>query len=52
MSTPLPLLVKFGSATAEEVDIEVLEDRLRAEMVSRQGVARSPALVSAWVCKQ
>ena len=47
----LPMLVKFGIATAEEVDIETLEDRLRTEIVSHQGVARSPAIVSAWVRK-
>ena len=48
----LPMLVKFGVATAEDVDIETLADRLRAEIVSHQGVARSPALVSAWIRKQ
>lgn len=48
----LPMLVKFGIATAEDVDIETLADRLRAEIVTHQGVARSPALVSAWVRNQ
>jgi ubiquinone/menaquinone biosynthesis C-methylase UbiE len=47
----LPMLVKFGIATAEEVDIETLTDRLREEIVSHQGAARSPAIVSAWVRK-
>jgi SAM-dependent methyltransferase len=47
----LPLIVKFGIATAEEVDIETLADRLREEIVSHNGVARSPALISAWVRK-
>lgn len=47
----LPMLVKFGIATAEEVDIETLTDRLRDEIVSHQGVARTPAIVSAWVRK-
>ncbi|MBO0784376.1 MAG: hypothetical protein J2P37_36700 [Ktedonobacteraceae bacterium] len=47
----LPVLVKLGIATEEEVEIETLEDRLRAEIVDHQGVARSPALVSAWVRK-
>lgn len=46
-----PMLVKFGIATAEEVDIETLADRLRDETVSHQGVARTPAIVSAWVRK-
>ena len=47
----LPMLVKFGIATQEEVDIETLADRLRMEIASHHGVARSPALVSAWVRK-
>ncbi len=44
----LPMLVKSGIASEEDVGIETLAERLRAEIVSRQGVARSPALVSAW----
>lgn len=47
----LPMLVQFGIATAEEVDIETLEDRLREEIVPHQGVARTPAIVSAWARK-
>jgi ubiquinone/menaquinone biosynthesis C-methylase UbiE len=47
----LPLLVKGGIASVEDVDIETLADRLRAEIVSHQGTARSPFLVSAWVRK-
>ena len=47
----LPMLVKFGIATLEDVDIETLEDRLRTEIVRHQGVARSPGIVSAWVHK-
>jgi SAM-dependent methyltransferase len=47
----LPLILKFGIATAEEVGIETLADRLREEVVSQGGVARLPALVSAWTRK-
>jgi 2-polyprenyl-3-methyl-5-hydroxy-6-metoxy-1,4-benzoquinol methylase len=47
----LPLILKFGIATAEEVGIETLEDRLREEVVTQGGVARLPALVSAWTRK-
>jgi SAM-dependent methyltransferase len=43
-----PLIVKFGVATAEEVGIETLADRLREENSSQQGAARMPAIVSAW----
>lgn len=51
MRALLPMIVKFGIATTEEVDIETLENRLRAEIVGHHGVARSPALVSAWTRK-
>ena len=47
----LPLLLKFGIATAEEVGIETLVDRLREEVGSTGSVARLPALVSAWTRK-
>ena len=43
-----PLLLRFGIATAEDIRIESLAVRLREEVVSTGGVARLPALVSAW----
>lgn len=47
----LPLLVKFGIAAEEEVGIETLADRIREQVISQQGVARMPALISAWTRK-
>jgi ubiquinone/menaquinone biosynthesis C-methylase UbiE len=47
----LPLILKFGIATAEEVAIDTLAERLRAEAVSRRLVMRGPDLVSAWTRK-
>jgi hypothetical protein len=44
----LPLILRLGVATAEDVDIETLADRLRAEAVAADAVAKSPDLVSAW----
>ncbi|HEX3723119.1 MAG TPA: class I SAM-dependent methyltransferase, partial [Nitrolancea sp.] len=44
----LPLVLKFGLATAEEIDIDTLADRLRAETVASGGVARTPDLIGAW----
>lgn len=44
----LPLLQKFGIATAEDIGIETLAARLREEIGSTGGVVRLPALVSAW----
>lgn len=47
----LPLILKFGIATAEEVAIDTLAERLRAEAVSKRAVVRGPDLVSAWARK-
>lgn len=44
----LPLLLKFGIAPAEEIDVDTFEDRLRAEVVAANGVVKMPELVSAW----
>jgi len=44
----LPLIVRFGAATAEEVDVDTLADRLRAEVVAADAVIKAPDLVSAW----
>jgi SAM-dependent methyltransferase len=46
--TFLPLILQFGLATEEEIDIDTLADRLREETVGRGGAARLPILVSAW----
>jgi hypothetical protein len=45
----LPLTVRLGVATADEVDIDTLADRLRAETVAADGVVKAPDLVGAWV---
>jgi ubiquinone/menaquinone biosynthesis C-methylase UbiE len=47
----LPLIVKFGIATAEEVAIDTLAERLRAEALSQRAVVRGPDVVSAWARK-
>ena len=44
----LPLVFKFGIATEEEVDIDTLAVRLRAETVEVGGVVKGPDMVSAW----
>ncbi len=44
----LPLTFQFGLATPEEVDIETLAARLRAETIAHGGVVKTPDLVSAW----
>jgi hypothetical protein len=44
----LPLMLKFGIATEEEVGIDTLAERLRAETVASGGVVEAPDLVSAW----
>jgi SAM-dependent methyltransferase len=49
--TLLPLLERFGIATAEEVGVETLAERLREEMVASGGVGKPPEMVSAWAPK-
>jgi hypothetical protein len=44
----MPLILKFGIASAEDIGIERLAERLREEIEARGEVARLPALVSAW----
>jgi hypothetical protein len=44
----LPLTFQFGIATPEEVDIDTLAARLRAETVAHGGVVKTPDLVGAW----
>jgi hypothetical protein len=47
----LPLIVKFGIATEEEVEIDTLARRLRAETVGTDSVVKAPDLVGAWARK-
>jgi hypothetical protein len=45
----LPLLLRLAVATADEVAVESVEERLRAETVAGGGVVKMPELASAWV---
>jgi ubiquinone/menaquinone biosynthesis C-methylase UbiE len=47
----LPLMSKLGVTTAQELDIETLERRLREEVVKQRGVAMGIGLMSAWARK-
>lgn len=49
--TLLPVMEKYGVATAAEVGIETLAARLRDDVVSRDGVIVVPPLVGAWARK-
>jgi hypothetical protein len=44
----MPLVERFGVATAAEVEIDTLAERLRAETASSGGVVKSPDLIGAW----
>ncbi len=44
----LPLTLKLGLATADEVDIDTLADRLRADTVASGGIVKAADLVGAW----
>ncbi len=48
LRTLLPLIEKFGVATAEEVDIDTFEERFREEVVSRGGVVSTWSFITAW----
>jgi SAM-dependent methyltransferase len=47
----LPLILKLGIATDEEVEIDTLAERLRAETLETDGVVKTPNLVGAWARK-
>ena len=47
----LPFILKLGIATPDEVDIDTLAQRLRAETVGSGGVLKTPDLVGAWTRK-
>jgi hypothetical protein len=44
----LPLMVKLGIITEEEVGIETLAGRLRGETVASDAVVKAPEVVGAW----
>jgi hypothetical protein len=44
----LPFLERVGAVRPDEVDIETLEDRLRAEVAGQDGIQLLPAIVGAW----
>jgi len=48
MQSLLPVMEKLGIATARDVEISTLVERMRNEVVACRGVIRSPALVGAW----
>jgi ubiquinone/menaquinone biosynthesis C-methylase UbiE len=47
----LPLIERTGVATAEEIDVETLAERLRDEALRRYATLVSPALIGAWTRK-
>ena len=44
----LPVLVESGLASAEEVGIDTLAERLRQDVAGKGGVGRGPDVISAW----
>jgi ubiquinone/menaquinone biosynthesis C-methylase UbiE len=47
----LPLLVRFGIVTEDEVDIDTFAQRLRTEVVSQSSFVIGPLIVGAWSYK-
>ena len=44
----LPLILRYGVATAEEVGIDTFAERLRAEVTGQRGVMTTWGFVTAW----
>ena len=44
----LPCLERAGLLRPDEVGLDTLEDRLRAEVVSQDGIQLLPAVVGGW----
>jgi SAM-dependent methyltransferase len=44
----LPAIEHFGLATAREINIDTLEERMRAELAAASATMSSPLLISAW----
>ena len=48
----LPFLERAGALQPGDVDVDTIEDRLRDEIVSQNGVQILPALIGAWARKR
>jgi SAM-dependent methyltransferase len=48
----LPMLERMGAVTADDVDVDTLADRLRAEVVGQGGVQMLPIVIGAWARKR
>jgi hypothetical protein len=44
----VPQLEALGVATADEIQIDTLEERMRADLARTGGVVSTPLLISAW----
>jgi ubiquinone/menaquinone biosynthesis C-methylase UbiE len=51
LRTIVPLLERFGLATADEIDAGTFADRLHADIVGKEAVLAAAALVRAWSTK-
>ena len=52
MRSMLPFMEELGTVTAEEADVDSLEDRLRAEVLEQHAVQILPTVVGAWTAKR
>jgi SAM-dependent methyltransferase len=48
LASMVPLMERFGVATAREVDAATLAERLLAEVTARGGIVIAPLLIGAW----
>jgi hypothetical protein len=49
--TLIPLIERAGLATAAEIDVDTLEERLRSEVISAGAIIVAPPFVGAWAYK-
>lgn len=49
--TFLPLIERFGVATADEIQVDTIAERLRSEALARQAILTLPPVVGAWTRK-
>lgn len=48
----LPVMERFGVASAAEVEIDTLAERMRDEVLAKEGVVVAPLLIGAWARHQ
>ena len=51
LRSTLPLLIKFGITTAQEVNVDTFAERLRAEVIGQHSTVVGPLMIGIWARK-